>query len=187
MADTPSTMLPLGTVAPQFNLPDTVSGKMVSLTELKSDRATVIMFICNHCPFVKHVQKQLVQLALDYQSKGVSVVAISSNDVTGYPQDGPDQMKAVARLLGYPFPYLYDETQEVARAYQAACTPDFYIFDGMLKCVYRGQLDDSRPSNQIPVTGKDIRQALDDILAGQPISVVQKPSLGCNIKWKNGW
>lgn len=184
MAATPSNMMLLGTKAPDFNLPDTISGKKKSLHELKSDKATVIMFICNHCPFVKHVQQELVGLANDYIPRGISFVAISSNDVIGYPDDSPERMKQVAQQLGYPFPYLYDESQAVARAYGAACTPDFYIFDTDLKCVYRGQLDDSRPSNEIPVTGKDIRAALDAILSGQPVDHDQKPSIGCNIKWK---
>jgi peroxiredoxin len=184
MAETPSKMIPLGTIAPDVTLPDTVSGKMMRLEELKSDKAAAIMFICNHCPFVKHVQKGLVSLANDYIPKDISFVAISSNDVKNYPADSPQRMKEVAKELGYPFPYLYDETQEVARAYQAACTPDFYIFDGDMKLVYRGQLDESRSGNNIPVTGKDIRNALDQILKGEPVSEHQKPSIGCNIKWK---
>ena len=184
MVATPSTMLPLGTLAPDFHLPDTVSGQIKSLQELQSTQATVIMFICNHCPFVKHVNDQLVALANDYQPQGVSFVAISSNDVENFPEDHPDKMKEYARKLGYPFPYLYDETQDVAKSYKAACTPDFYVFDGELNLVYRGQLDDSRPKSDIPVTGKDIRLALDNILAGKPVSAEQKPSLGCNIKWK---
>lgn len=184
MVATPSNMLALGTVAPEFKLPDTVSGQVKSLQELKSDKATVVMFICNHCPFVKHVNEQLVALANDYQPQGVAFVAISSNDVENYPEDHPDKMKEYALELGYPFPYLYDESQGVAKAYKAACTPDFYIFDGDLKLVYRGQLDDSRPKSDIPVTGIDIRTALDDLLAGKPVSVEQRPSLGCNIKWK---
>jgi thiol-disulfide isomerase/thioredoxin len=185
MAATESNMMPLGTKAPEFNLPDTISGTNKSLKDLKSDRATVVMFICNHCPFVKHVQQGLVKLANDYIPKGISFVAINSNDVEAYPEDSPERMKAVAKQLGYPFPYLYDESQAIARAYGAACTPDFYIFDKDLKCVYRGQMDDSRPSNDISVTGKDIRSALDAILAGKPVSLHQKPSIGCNIKWKN--
>jgi peroxiredoxin len=185
MAATSSNMMPLGTKAPDFNLPDSISGTKKSLHELKSDKATVVMFICNHCPFVKHVQQGLVKLANDYIPKGISLVAINSNDVIAYPDDSLPRMKEVARQLGYPFPYLYDATQEVARAYQAACTPDFYIFDKDLKCVYRGQMDDSRPSNDIPVTGKDIRGALDAILAGKAVNPEQKPSIGCNIKWKN--
>jgi len=177
-------MLALGTEAPDFKLPDTVSGQIKSLGELKSTQATVIMFICNHCPFVKHVNDQLVKLANDYQSQGVSFVAISSNDVENYPEDHPDKMKEYALALGYTFPYLYDESQAVAKAYKAACTPDFYIFDGDLKLVYRGQLDGSRPKNDIPVTGSDVRAALDNVLSGKPISAEQNPSLGCNIKWK---
>lgn len=184
MAATPSNMLPLGTVAPDFTLPDTVSGQVMSLRDLVSDQATVVMFICNHCPFVKHVQQELVRLANDYQPKGVSFAAISANDVANYPEDSPGKMKALAEQLGFPFPYLYDESQEVARAYQAACTPDFYIFDGGMKLVYRGQLDDSRPGNGVPVTGGDIRAALDAILAGRSVDPNQKPSIGCNIKWK---
>ncbi|WP_420388099.1 thioredoxin family protein [Roseivirga sp.] len=184
MARTPSNMLPLGTPAPDFRLPDAVSGKTLSLNELRSDKATVIMFICNHCPFVKHVDEGIVSLAKDYQAKGVSFVAISSNDVENYPQDAPHLMKEEAEKEGYTFPYLYDETQAVAKAYDAACTPDFYVFDSDLKCAYRGQLDDSRPGNGKPVTGKDLRAALDEILAGKAVSAQQIPSLGCNIKWK---
>jgi len=184
MARTPSNMMPLGTQAPDFSLPDTVSGKILNLQALKSDRATVMMFICNHCPFVKHINAGLVQLAQDYQPKGVSFIAISANDVENYPEDAPDKMQQVAQTEGYSFPYLYDETQAVAKAYDAACTPDFYIFDGQLQCVYRGQLDDSRPDSTIPVTGADIRAALDAILSGQTVNPEQKPSLGCNIKWK---
>ncbi|MBH8599229.1 thioredoxin family protein [Thermoactinomyces sp. CICC 10523] len=184
MARTESNMFPLGADAPLFSLPDVISGKNVSLTEQKSDIATVIMFICNHCPFVKHVQPELVRLANDYISKGISFIAINSNDAVKYPDDSPEKMKEVAEEFKYPFPYLFDETQEVAKAYQAACTPDFYIFDKNLKCVYRGQLDDSRPGNEIPVTGESIRGALDQILNNEPVTVKQKPSLGCNIKWK---
>mgnify|MGYP001819807392 FL=1 len=184
MAETPSVMLPLGTIAPSFTLPDTVSGTSLSLDELKSSVATVVMFICNHCPFVKHVNEELVRLAGDYQSKGISFIAISSNDVANYPQDGPDQMKITAETEGYSFPYLYDETQEVAQAYQAACTPDFYIFDENLQLAYRGQLDGSRPGNEVPVTGRDIRNALDSLLAGTAVDSNQLPSIGCNIKWK---
>lgn len=176
-------MISLGTKAPDFTLPDTASGINISLHSL-SGRATVIMFICNHCPFVKHVNKELVQLANDYIPKGISFIAISSNDVANYPEDSPEKMKQATKDLKYPFPYLYDESQNVARAYDAACTPDFFIYDKDLKLVYRGQLDDSRPSNGIPVTGKDIRNALDNLLAGKLISAEQKPSIGCNIKWK---
>ncbi|RKZ54238.1 MAG: thioredoxin family protein [Candidatus Parabeggiatoa sp. nov. 3] len=184
MASTPSTMMPLGTTAPDFSLLNTVTGDTVTLQTLKSDTATVIMFICNHCPYVKHVQGELVKLAKDYQPKGIAFIAINANDVVNYPDDSPDKMKVVAQQLGYSFPYLYDETQEVAKAYQAACTPDFYVFDKDLKCVYRGQLDDARPRNDAPVTGKDIRVALDAILAGEPVNPEQIPSIGCNIKWK---
>lgn len=185
MAETPSTMLPLGTIAPDFTLPDSVSGKEIALSDIKSDQATVVMFLCNHCPFVKHVNPELVRLANDYRAKDVAFVAISSNDVENYPQDSPERMKEVAETLGYPFPYLYDEDQSVARAYQAACTPDFFIFNGPMELVYRGQLDSSRPSNSIPVNGEDIRAALEAILAGEPVSEEQRPSIGCNIKWKD--
>lgn len=184
MSLTPSNMMPLGTTAPDFNLPDAISGDTLSLQQLKSDSATVIMFICNHCPFVKHIQSQLTQLANDYQSKKVQFIAINSNDTTTYPDDSPDNMKLIAEQNNYPFPYLFDETQDVAKAYMAACTPDFYIFDSQLKCVYRGQLDNSRPGNDKAVTGKDIRSALDAIIKGQAVLESQTPSQGCNIKWK---
>jgi len=184
MALTPSNMLPLGTKAPHFRLWCAVNEKEYSLDELKSDKATVVMFICNHCPYVKHVQKGLVELANDYLSKGVSFIAVNSNDVEKYPEDSPANMKRVALSLGYAFPYLFDETQEVARAYDAACTPDFYVFDAGLKLAYRGQMDDSRPGSGKPVTGKNIREALDRILKGEPVGEDQVPSIGCNIKWK---
>lgn len=184
MAATPSAMMPLGTKAPDFSLSDTVSGKKLSLSELKGKKATLVMFICNHCPYVLHVNDELVRVARDYQPNGVSFIAISSNDVENYPQDGPEFMKEQAKKVGYPFPYLYDESQEVARAYHAACTPDLFLFDHDLKCVYRGQLDGSRPKNDIPVTGKDLRAALDAVLAGKEVSKHQIPSIGCNIKWK---
>jgi peroxiredoxin len=177
-------MIPLGTKAPDFTLPDTVSGKSVSLNDIKGSAGTVIMFICNHCPFVKHVNAGLVSLARDYQSAGIGFIAISSNDVVNYPDDAPDLMAINAREEGYIFPYLYDESQKVAQAYDAACTPDFYIFDQDLRLVYRGQMDDSRPGNDIPVTGKDMRAAMDALLNGETIAAVQKPSIGCNIKWK---
>lgn len=186
MAETPSTMLPLGTKAPDFTLPDVVTGQPFALQDVKSDVATVIVFICNHCPFVKHILDGLIQTAQEYTTKGVVFIAISSNDAKAFPQDGPEQMKALAEKKHFPFPYLYDETQEVARAYKAACTPDFYIFDKDLSCVYRGQFDDSRPSNDVPVTGKDVRAALDHLLAGKPVSENQRASVGCNIKWKPG-
>ena len=185
MALTDSNMLPLGTKAPSFELYDVVSGEYRTLDELAGEKATLIMFICNHCPYVKHVQEELLRLSEDYSLKGAGILAISSNDVEAYPEDGPDKMRELARRLEYSFPYLYDESQEVARAYQAACTPDFYLFDGQRDLVYRGQLDDSRPGNEKPLTGKDLRQALDDLLAGNPGSSDQKPSQGCNIKWKS--
>ena len=184
MSLTQSNMLPLGTVAPGFSLPDTVSGKTISLADVATDKGTVIMFICNHCPYVVHVNEEVVRLAKEYMAKGIGFVAISSNDVANYPADAPDKMKAHAEKTGYPFPYLYDETQEVARAYDAACTPDFYVFDGDTKLVYRGRLDDSRPNSGKPLTGKDLRAALDAVLAGEEVSPVQYPSAGCNIKWK---
>jgi peroxiredoxin len=185
MAQTPSTMLPLGTSAPYFKLPDT-NGTIVSIDDFKSAPALLVMFICNHCPFVKHVRSELARLGADYQKKGAAIVAINSNDVSQYPDDSPAKMKEEIRLAGYTFPYLYDESQAVAQAYQAACTPDFFLFDKNRKLVYRGQLDDSRPTNGIPVTGKDLRAALDAVLAGKPVSNDQKPSIGCNIKWKPG-
>ena len=184
MARTPSNMMPLGTRAPDFELPDTVSGRTLSLANLRSERATVIMFICNHCPYVKHIDPELVAISREYGDKGVSFVAISSNDVENYPDDAPDKMKEEAARVGYPFPYLYDGTQAVARAYDAACTPDFYVFDGDLVCVYRGRMDASTPRNDEPLTGADLRAALDAILAGEPVSGEQLPSMGCNIKWR---
>lgn len=177
-------MIPLGSEAPDFRLPDVVSGDELSLGDLKSDVATVLMFICNHCPYVKHLQDGLVEVADEYIPKGVSFVAINSNDVQNYPDDSPERMKEVAEEKGYQFPYLFDETQEVARAYDAACTPDFFVYDRDLRCVYRGQFDDSRPGNGKPVTGKDMRMALDSIVAGEAIKWEQVPSIGCNIKWK---
>lgn len=185
MALTSSSMLALQTIAPDFILPDVVSGKMVSLKAVQSSIATVIMFICNHCPYVKHVQGELINLAKDYKEKGVAFIAINANDVSQYPEDAPDKMRAVAESLAYPFLYLYDETQQVAKAYHAECTPDFYVFDGDMRCVYRGRLDDSRPGNAIAVTGKDLRGALNALLAGQPIDEKQYPSVGCNIKWRS--
>lgn len=165
-------------------MPDMVSGKTLTLTELKSEKATVIMFICNHCPFVVHVNSELVRLANDFSAKGVSFIAISSNDVKHVPADGPDLMKEHAADQGYPFPYLYDEDQRVAKAYDAACTPDFYVFDADLKAAYHGQLDDSRPNNGKPLTGADIRSVLNDLLLGNAYNGPQPPSIGCNIKWK---
>ncbi len=184
MALTSSKMLPLGTVAPDFELLDAVSGKRLALKNLRSSIATVIMFICNHCPYVKHVQQELVRLARDYQPKWIAFIAISSNDISQHPEDAPDKMAKVAQRWDYPFPYLYDESQAIAEVYQAACTPDFYIFDQALRCVYRGQLDDARPGNAIKPNGQDIRAALDNLLRGKPINPIQKPSIGCNIKWK---
>jgi peroxiredoxin len=184
MALTPSLMIDLGSPAPDFKLYDVVSKKDLSLTDLKSSQATVIMFICNHCPYVKHINAALVSLANDYMPKGISFVAISSNDYASVPEDSPENMLKVATELKYPFPYLVDETQQVAKAYEAVCTPDFFIYDADLKLAYRGQLDDSRPSNQVHSDGKDIRAALDAILAGQKPSPRQRPSIGCNIKWK---
>ncbi|MEM5564246.1 thioredoxin family protein [Psychroserpens sp. AS72] len=184
MALTPSNMLPLGTKAPDFKLVNTVDDTLVSLNEAKGIKGTMVMFICNHCPFVIHVNQQLSQLAKDYASKGINCIAISSNDVENYPQDGPEKMKQHAIDNDYIFPYLYDQTQDIAKAYDAACTPDFYVFDSNLKLVYRGQLDDSRPGNDIKLTGNDIRKTFDNLLNGEPISEVQKPSIGCNIKWK---
>lgn len=184
MARTPSTMVALGTKAPGFTLPDTVSGKDLSLEDIKGEKGTVIMFICNHCPFVKHINTELVLLANDYKNKGIGFIAISSNDIINHPDDAPGLMTRVAKQLKYPFPYLYDETQEIAKAYDAACTPDFFIYDKDLRLVYRGQLDDSRPGNEIPVTGKDIRNALDCLTNNKPVPQEQRPSIGCNIKWK---
>lgn len=185
MSLTPSNMMPLGTKAPDFELLDTTTDNKVTLQSLKSDKATVIMFISNHCPYVKHIQKGLVDIANEYQPKGVKFIAICSNDINDYPEDGPNEMKKVAKQLNYPFPYLFDETQKVAKAYDAACTPDFYIFDKDLACVYRGRFDESSPGKQnVPVTGKDLRHALDAILHGKPVDSNQKPSHGCNIKWK---
>lgn len=184
MARVESNMLPLGTTAPDFSLIDTKTNKLLHLEDLKSEHATVIMFICNHCPFVKHVMEGIVKLANDYLSRGVSFIAISSNDVEQSPDDAPDKMKQMAEQYRFPFPYLFDESQTVAKAYDAACTPDFYLFDGSMKLVYRGQLDDSRPDNGIPVTGQDLRAAIDAVLHGRPVASQQKPSLGCNIKWK---
>lgn len=184
MARTPSTMVELGTDAPDFRLEDVVSGQTKSLSDVKGKRGTLVMFICNHCPFVKHINEELVKLGNEFPSKGISLVAINSNDVENYPEDRPDLMKEIALTHGYRFPYLYDETQEVARAYDAACTPDFFLFDADLKLVYRGQLDDSRPGNDIPVTGRDLRTAMNALVNGKRISADQRPSLGCNIKWK---
>lgn len=179
-----SNMLPLGTPAPDFNLPDVISGNHKSLVDCKAEKATVIYFTCNHCPFVIHVNHEIIEMANQYKDRGVNFVAISSNDVINYPEDAPDKMQLVAKVLKFPFPYLYDESQSVAKAYDAACTPDFYIFDDNLKLVYRGRMDGSRPGNGIPVTGADLRSAIDAIIFGIKDITPQIPSAGCNIKWK---
>jgi peroxiredoxin len=184
MPETPSTMATLGMRAPDFRLPDAVTGRTVSLSDYKSAPALLVMFMCNHCPYVKHVREQLTQLVREYQAQGVAVVGISANDVAQFPEDGLAGMKEEARSAGYSFPYLFDETQAVAKDYRAACTPDFFVFDKDRRLVYRGQMDDSRPSSGRPVTGKDLREALDAVLASRPVPSDQKPSLGCNIKWK---
>jgi peroxiredoxin len=178
-------MLPIGTPAPDFRLPDT-DGKLVALDDFRDAPTLLVAFICNHCPYVKHIRHELARLSRDYQRKGVAVVGINSNDAVNYPDDSPEMMVREKAEVGYTFPYLYDETQAVARAYQAACTPDFYVFDKDRRLVYRGQLDGSRPGNPVPVTGKDLRAALDAALAGRPIGDDQRPSMGCNIKWKRG-
>jgi peroxiredoxin len=185
MAAVNSTMLPLGTKAPDFRLPDP-RGKMVSLSDFAGAPASLVVFMCNHCPFVKHLRGGLALLARDYAPRGLTVIGISSNDVANYPADSPAKMAEEAQAAGYIFPYLYDETQEVAKAYRAACTPDFYLFDKNQLLVYRGQFDDSRPGNGIPVTGRDLRSAIDAVLGGKPVAPGQKPSIGCNIKWKPG-
>lgn len=185
MAKTLSNMLPLGTKAPDFSLLDTRTGKTVTLQELKSNQATVVFFICNHCPYVKHILETLVDVIKKYQTKSISFIAMSSNDVETYPADNPHEMKLTADDYGFTFPYLYDETQEIAKAYQAACTPDFFVFDKNLECVYRGRFDDATPGNGKLPTGSDLSTALDSILSGTSIDPDQKPSLGCNIKWKS--
>jgi peroxiredoxin len=185
MVRTPSTMLPLGTQAPDFSLVN-VDGRTVSLADFKGKPALLVAFICNHCPFVKHIANPLAQLTAEYMAKGVAIVGISSNDASNYPADSPEQMVREAEERGYQFPYLYDDTQDVAKDYQAACTPDFFLFDANQKLVYRGQFDDSRPDSGIPVTGKDLRAALDAVLAGKKPSENQRPSIGCNIKWIPG-
>ena len=180
-----STMLALGTAAPRFSLPDPRGGT-VSIDDFKSAPALLVMFLCNHCPYVKHVQKPLAALVKEYQAKGVAIVGISANDIASYPEDGPEDMARVAGEIGYTFPYLYDESQETAKAYHAACTPDFFVFDARRTLVYRGQMDASRPGNDIPVSGADLRRALDAVLAGKPVSGEQRASIGCGIKWKPG-
>ena len=186
MVRTASTMLPLGTVAPEFELPDVVSGENISLATFADRKALLLMFICQHCPFVRHVQQELAQIGQDYSQQPLGIVAISANDVANYPDDSPAKLKQMAGTLNFNFPLCYDETQEVSKAYTAACTPDFFLFDAEGKLAYRGQLDDSRPGNDIPVTGKDLRRAIDAVLQGKAIDFEQKPSIGCNIKWKPG-
>ena len=179
-------MLPLSTQAPDFHLPDVVSGKTISLSTFAGKQALLVMFICRHCPFVKHVQDELAQLGRDYANSDLGIVAISANDATKYPDDAPESLKAMASELGFSFPVCFDASQETAKTYTAACTPDFFVFDADQRLVYRGQLDDSRPSNGKPITGQDLRAAIDAVLAGKPVSAEQKPSVGCNIKWKPG-
>lgn len=186
MAQTASTMLPLGTLAPDFHLPEPLTGKTVSLDDFQNAPALLVMVICNHCPFVKHIRQELIQFAHDYRAKGVAIVAINANDVANYPNDSPEKMAEEAKNFGYPFPYLYDESQAVAKAYHAACTPDFFLFNANRKLSYRGQFDGSRPGNEVAVTGNDLRIAVDAVLAGQPTPSEQRPSIGCNIKWKVG-
>ena len=185
MARTPSVMVPLGFKAPKFELLDVVSNTILKSENLFGKKATMIMFICNHCPFVKYVNKQIVEIANTYDSLGISFIAISSNDIVNYPEDSPEKMKKVASVENYSFPYLYDESQDVAKAYDAACTPDFFVFNSNKELVYRGQLDDSRPGNDIPISGKDIINVFESILNSKPITINQKPSIGCNIKWKS--
>ena len=184
MARTESTMLELGTEAPDFALTDVVTGETVRRDEFRGKKALLVMFICTHCPYVKHIEKGLAALGADYEGKPIGIVAISSNDAEMYPDDSPAGLKKQAQTMGFRFPYLYDETQDVARAYKAACTPDLYLFDGDMRLVYRGQFDASRPGNDVPVTGENLRAAIDDVLAGKAISTDQRPSIGCNIKWK---
>jgi peroxiredoxin len=186
MVKTLSTMLELGSPAPEFVLPDVVSGEQLNFVSLAGKDPLLVMFICRHCPFVKHIQEELARLGKDYRDKRVAIVAISSNDADSFPEDSPASLKEMAEQLGFTFPFLYDETQKAAMAYEAACTPDFYLFDGSHLLVYRGQLDDSRPGNGVPVTGRDLRAAIDAVLSGGPVSEDQQPSIGCNIKWKAG-
>ncbi|HHP7246135.1 MAG TPA: thioredoxin family protein [Elainellaceae cyanobacterium] len=186
MALTPSNMLELDTPVINFSLPDAVSGQMISPSTFADKKALLLMFICQHCPFVKHVKGELARLGHDYVAKGVGIIAISANDADKYPDDSPEKLKEMAETLHFPFPVCYDETQAVAKAYRAACTPDFFVFDSNRRLAYRGQLDDSRPGNDKPIDGHDLRAALDAVLAEQPVSAEQKPSMGCNIKWKPG-
>lgn len=184
MAQVSSTMRPLGTAAPDFSLPEPATGKTVSLADFATTPALLVLFICNHCPFVKHIRAELARFAREYQARGLAIVAISANDAAHYPDDSPAKMTEEVKSAGYVFPYLYDESQAVAKAYQAACTPDLFLFDADRRLVYRGQFDGSRPGNTLPVNGADLRAAADAVLAGQPVSREQKPSIGCNIKWK---
>jgi peroxiredoxin len=186
MVKTASTMLPLGTIAPDFQLLDVVSGETISLETFVDSRALLVMFICQHCPFVKHLEEELAKIGKDYRDRSLGIVAISANDVTNYPQDSPAKLKKMAQRLNFNFPICYDETQAVAKTYTAACTPDFFLFDADNRLVYRGQLDESRPSSNIPVTGKDMRRAIESVLSGKIVDLEQKPSIGCNIKWKPG-
>ena len=186
MALTESTMLELGTLVPDFSLPDTISDRPLTYSDIRGTAGTVVLFLCNHCPYVIHVNEELVKIANEYLKKNIGFVAINSNNVDNYPDDAPDKMKLVAKVLRYPFPYLYDESQSVAKAYDAACTPDIYVFDSNDRLYYRGRLDESRPKNDVPLTGKDLRMALDLLLRGEPPLKKQYPSAGCNIKWKNG-
>jgi peroxiredoxin len=179
-----SNALTLGTKAPGFNLTDTITGEKININDIKSKIATVVMFLCNHCPYVKLIQTELVKLVKEYQAKGISFAGISSNDISAYPEDSPEKMKDVAKEFGFTFPYLYDESQDTARSYQAACTPEFFVFDKNLSLVYHGQFDNSRPSLNIPVTGDDLRNALDNLISGKPVEEKQIPSIGCSIKWK---
>ena len=186
MALTPSTMLALGTPAPDFSLPDVVTGKTITLQTFSGKKGLLVMFICRHCPYVQHIKEELARLGKDYAGKDLGVAAISANDAANYPDDSPSSLKEFAREMGFNFPFCYDETQETAKAYSAACTPDFFLFDAQRKLAYRGQLDDSRPGNGKPVTGQDLRAAMDAVSAGKPAAKDQKPSIGCNIKWKKG-
>lgn len=185
MAETPSKMIPLRTAAPDFTLPNAVDGRTLSLRDIRGEKATLIMFICNHCPFVKRIARALAQLGRDYENRPIGIAAINANDAVNYPEDAPDKMRDAAEKIGYTFPYLFDETQTTARAYGAVCTPDFFLFDGELKCAYRGQLDGARPGNDIPATGEDLRRAIDLLLDGKTVPEQgQRPSIGCSIKWK---
>ena len=185
MSETPSNMMPLGAIAPDFDLPDSITGSNGKLQDLQGDKGTIVLFICNHCPYVLHIKEQLIDIAKQYLHQGIKTIAINANDITKYPQDAPEKMKALMAVWGDPFAaYLFDESQDVARAYQAACTPDIYLFDADLACVYRGRIDAATPKNNVPLSGLDLRNALDNLLAKSPISEEQIPSIGCNIKWK---